>query len=71
MTAVTVANPSNSIAFFIHIAISDMNEREIWPIFYDDNYFTLMPKESRSISAKYQSPDKVQVNVDLWNNISR
>lgn len=70
VTTTTVTNPSNSIAFFIHLRVQNSSGRDIWPIFFDDNYFTLLPKESRVITAKYNYDDQVTVLVDLWNNIS-
>jgi len=44
------------------------------PIFWDDNYFSLLPQESREITATYavaaldgSQPD---VKVETWNDIT-
>jgi len=67
-TVINVSNPTKSIAFFIHISIQDETGKEIWPCYYDVNYFTLLPEESiSSITASYTYSDKVQVVVDCWN----
>jgi len=71
VTMVTVTNPSTSIAFFVHVTIQNNSGTEIWPIYYDDNYFTLFPSESRIITAKYHYLDNTKAVVDLWNDISR
>jgi len=67
-TVINLSNPAKSIAFFIHISITDETGKEIWPCYYDVNYLTLLPEESiSSIKASYTYSDKVQVVVDCWN----
>jgi len=67
-TVISVTNPSNSIAFFIHLSVQGASGREIWPAYYDTNYFTLLPGESLdNINVAYNYPDTVKVVVDCWN----
>jgi len=48
-------NRSNKIAFFIELAIKDKATNEtIVPVFWDDNYLSLMPGEKRIVKAKIQ-----------------
>jgi len=74
---VTVSNPSNVVAFFIHVRlVTGAAKKDVWPIYWDDNYFTLFPGESRDVTA--QLPDSVEMHpeqnfdviVEVWNNIS-
>jgi exo-1,4-beta-D-glucosaminidase len=48
-------NPSDKIAFFIELSIKDKATGEtILPVFWDDNYVSLLPGEKRTVSAKLQ-----------------
>ena len=69
---VTIKNPSERLAFQVHLGIRPKNETaEILPVLWDDNYFELMPGESREISARYFSADALdgapELIVDGWN----
>jgi exo-1,4-beta-D-glucosaminidase len=69
---VTLNNPSKHLAFQIHLGIRHKNETgEILPVLWDDNYFELMPGESREISARYLSANALdgasELIVDGWN----
>ena len=53
-TRVSVSNPTNSIAFMVHLRITKGEGGEdLVPIFWEDNYFPLLPGEHREISATY------------------
>ena len=63
---VTVKNPTKAIAFMVQLRLTDASGDDIVPIFWDDNYFSLLPGESREISARYDSsaakgPPRLQV----------
>jgi exo-1,4-beta-D-glucosaminidase len=75
---VTLKNPSKHLAFQVHLGIrktpGDRQENgaaEILPVLLDDNYFELMPGESREISARYLSANALdgapELIVDGWN----
>jgi exo-1,4-beta-D-glucosaminidase len=69
---VTVSNPSRSMAFFIHLQIKDgRTERDVLPVIWQDNYFSLLPGERREVTATYQVRDLGKagavVAVDGWN----
>jgi len=67
-TLVNVSNPSNKIAFFVRISITNQADVDVWPCFYETNYFTLLPGESlNNIKVTYDSPDNVKVTVSCWN----
>ncbi len=66
-----VKNPSESIAFFVFFDVVDAETGEpILPIFWDDNYISLLPGEERSYNAYYflaDFNDKAQVKLKAWN----
>jgi len=70
---VTVTNPSTSIAFFVHLKITKgAGGEEVLPVTWTDNYFTLLPGESRVIKGNYAVADlggtTPTVAIDSWNN---
>jgi exo-1,4-beta-D-glucosaminidase len=53
---VTVRNPSGAVAFMVHMRITKgRGGEDVTPIFWQDNYFSLLPGESREVRAKYDS----------------
>ena len=69
---VKVANRGNQLAFQMHLAIGPQGERaETLPVLWQDNYFELMPGESREISAQFLTPDALGAAAELrvtgWN----
>jgi exo-1,4-beta-D-glucosaminidase len=53
-----VKNPSASIAFQIHPRLTKGNAGDdLAPIFWDDNYFSLLPGEERTVSVTFASSD--------------
>ena len=49
---VTLRNVSNSIAFFNQLQFLDQNLSPVRPSFYTDNFFSLMPGESKSVTIE-------------------
>jgi len=71
-TAVTVKNLGKSIAFGIHLKVKKgADGEEILPVLWEDNYFSLLPGESREVVATYNRGDlgraKPAVEVEGWN----
>jgi exo-1,4-beta-D-glucosaminidase len=65
-----IENPSNSIAYQIELNLFDENNDEaIVPIFWDDNYITLLPNEKRELSCYFNSniSDAIYLKVKGWN----
>ena len=51
---VKVKNPAAKLAFFVHLTIRKGKDgADVTPVFWDDNYFSLMPGEEREITAAY------------------
>jgi exo-1,4-beta-D-glucosaminidase len=69
---VSLRNPSKNLAFQVHVGVRNAKgDSELLPVLWDDNYFVLMPGESKSVTARYlpQSPalQGAKVFVDGWN----
>ncbi|NOU46332.1 MAG: glycoside hydrolase family 2 [Bacteroidales bacterium] len=45
----TIANQGNKIAFLINPALTNESGDQVSPVFWDDNYFSLLPGEKRNI----------------------
>ncbi len=68
---VYVENPSDKLAFFIHLALSDpKTKEEILPVFWENNYFNLLPwekKELKAILYKKNIKNGLFLEVGGWN----
>jgi exo-1,4-beta-D-glucosaminidase len=70
--ALTIKNKTGTIAFFNFLDIVDPKTMQpVLPIFWDDNYVTLLPGEERTYEAKFFLADfqgqKPVVEVRGWN----
>ena len=55
---VTVRNPGPHIAFFIEMkVVGDKTGRSIVPVFWDDNYISLLPGETKQVAARFSQED--------------
>ena len=55
---VTLENPSDKLAFFIELNVYGTESgRSVLPIFWDDNYISLLPGETREIRARFSKED--------------
>jgi len=80
-TAVTLHNPTSTLAFAVHLKVNRQSDRrvsregqadnEILPVLWQDNYFALLPGETRVVTATFQmqgnSTTAPSVEVDGWN----
>jgi exo-1,4-beta-D-glucosaminidase len=54
--SVTVKNPSSSVAFMAHLRLTrGPGGDDLVPIFWSENYFSLLPGEKRLVTATYDS----------------
>src|SRR6267378_1143322 len=54
--AVTAKNPSSSVAFMAHLRLTrGPGGDDVVPVFWSDNYFSLLPGEERQVTATYDS----------------
>ena len=77
----TVHNPTSTLALAVHLKVSkSLSDRvsregeadnEILPVLWQDNYFALLPGETRQVTATYPLADKNKatpsVEIDGWN----
>jgi len=80
-TTVTLVNPSSSgVAFLVHARLlkkgatpSNLSPADITPIFWDDNYVTLFPSETRVLRATFDGQasggNDPTLVVEVFNNI--
>ncbi|MGE5293445.1 MAG: glycoside hydrolase family 2 protein [Solirubrobacterales bacterium] len=69
---VAVANPTRQLAFFVQLALTQCRGgAEILPVLWEDNYFSLLPGESREITARFTArnagKDAATLEVGGWN----
>jgi exo-1,4-beta-D-glucosaminidase len=77
MTKITVelANPSDDLALMIEMrVVRDVSGEIVLPVYFDDNYVTLLPKETRKISVMFSTEDLggelPVVKVRGWNVVA-
>ena len=80
-TTVTVRNPSSTLAFAVRLKVDrpgnnrvsreGKEDTEILPVLWEDNYFALLPGESRQVTATYAADPKSNaspvVEIEGWN----
>ena len=68
---VILKNISDKIAFFTELTIKDKSGAAILPVFWDDNYVTLLPGEEREIKGYINRKDNIDEAISLgcifWN----
>jgi hypothetical protein len=69
---VTIENPSSSLAFFINPKIvKSFSQDLVLSVFWDDNYFSLLPGEKRTVKVEFNTRDlggeKATLKVEGWN----
>jgi hypothetical protein len=69
---VSVSNPVNSpVAFFNRISlVNNQTKKRILPSFFSDNYISVLPGESKTITIEYSPSivkEKTLVSIAGWN----
>jgi exo-1,4-beta-D-glucosaminidase len=55
---ITVENPSAGLAFLVRLRLMKVHDgAELLPVFFDDNYLSLLPGEKREISVKVRNAE--------------
>ena len=66
IATVELKNPSDKIAFFIEMQVIDKNTQEsVLPVFWSDNYISLLPGETRSYTAKFAKTNHADLELVL------
>jgi beta-mannosidase len=72
LVTVQVTNNTKTIALMAHLQLRKSKTQErVLPVFYSDNFFSLVPGESKSINIEAQTSDlgngTPEIAVDGWN----
>ena len=67
----TVANPTNTLAFMVHLRLVKSDGEDVIPAFFEDNFVSLLPGESRYLAVFYRAADlgkaATHIEVSGWN----
>jgi exo-1,4-beta-D-glucosaminidase len=67
----TVSNPGKFLAFMTHLRLVKTDGEDVIPAFFDDNFVSLLPGESRVIGVRYRTADlgkqSAHYEVSGWN----
>jgi len=65
----TITNAGKGVAFMAHLRLVDAKDEDVVPVFWSDNYVTLLPGEKRALTAKFaaSTPQGLKVVCDGWN----
>jgi exo-1,4-beta-D-glucosaminidase len=68
---VTVKNPGRTLAFFVRLQITRASGEEVLPVLWEDNYISLLPGETRVVTATCNIRDvgasRPKLAVSGWN----
>ncbi|HEY3122311.1 MAG TPA: glycoside hydrolase family 2 protein, partial [Vicinamibacteria bacterium] len=73
---VTVENPGKGLAFMVRLRVTKgAGGEDVAPVFWEDNYFSLLPGEKREVAATYDvsalDGTPAALGVDGWNIITQ
>lgn len=67
-SVVQLENTGTSLAFQVRLKLVDAKGEEILPVYWDDNYVSLLPGERREIAAASDAPGApAALEIDGWN----
>jgi exo-1,4-beta-D-glucosaminidase len=65
---VELTNSGNSVAFFTHLrAVKAGTDEEVVPVFWNDNFVSLLPADTRALTVSGLGDAAVEIKVDGWN----
>ena len=68
---VVVENTGTALAFQVHLRVADRETgEEVLPVFWEDNYFALMPGEKRTLRVSFPRrpfPGTLELTASAWN----
>jgi len=65
---VTLNNNNACIAFLINLKLIDKTNKEvIVPVFWEDNFISLLPHEERTLQATFNTDADVEIKIEGWN----
>jgi exo-1,4-beta-D-glucosaminidase len=69
--SITLENSGKSVAFFLALrAVKSGTDEDIAPVFWSDNYISLLPGESRTLTLRnLPASEKIDIKLAGWNLI--
>lgn len=69
---VNITNPTADVALMIRFKVlKNISNDRVLPTYYSDNYFSLLPNESKELTvefdSKYLNGEKPKIRVEGWN----
>ena len=69
---VDIENPSGTLSFFVNPKILKQSSKQlVLPVFWDDNYFSLLPQEKKQVKVEFREKDlngeTPVLAIDGWN----
>jgi hypothetical protein len=68
---VTLRNTSGKIAFFNQLQVFDADGNSVKPAFYSDNFFTIMPGCTKTVTIDMKKGSGSSLTLKGWNTASR
>jgi exo-1,4-beta-D-glucosaminidase len=66
-----ITNKSGGVAFFVNLTLKDARNRTIYPVFWEDNYVSLLPGETRNLRCTIPGNKPIGSNFSItvsgWN----
>jgi exo-1,4-beta-D-glucosaminidase len=71
LVRINIENPSHTLGFAVSLRVTNASGEDVVPILMEDNYFSLLPGEKRTVSLNFAQKDlrgpSPLVHVDGWN----
>jgi exo-1,4-beta-D-glucosaminidase len=65
---VELKNSGSSVAFFTHLrAVKAGTDEEVVPVFWNDNFVSLLPADTRALTVSGLGDAAIEIKVDGWN----
>ena len=65
----TITNTGSLIAFLVNLKLQDKSTKApILPVFWEDNFINLLPKEKRSLKTRFHREANVELKIEAWNS---
>lgn len=60
-------NNSPYIAFLVNLELVDTAGAILTPVFWEDNFISLLPYEKRVVRANFESHERMYLKIKGWN----
>ena len=67
LSTVTLDNPGDTLAFFVEMILLEDGAVPLAPVFWEDNYVSVLPGETRSLEVRHPRREGVRLSIRGWN----